>query len=108
MYLGSERVEGLFLTKRRGTVKLAIEHQTTIIPTMFFGNSRIFHVPTAKGADTWLSRISRQFRVSIVAFYGRLFLPIPLRVPLSLVTGKTVKVPKLAKGIVPTIVSNCP
>lgn len=90
IYLTNKTTEVLYLKNRRNTIKLAIKEGCCIIPTMFFGNTRIFHM--VNDGHSFLSSVSRALRMSIVMFYGRFYLPIPLRVPLKMATGSIVQV----------------
>jgi hypothetical protein len=93
MFLVSDKTEGLFLKKRFNTVKAAIEEGAHIVPTFFFGNSKILKlVGNESGPKSWISKMSRKFRTSIVLFYGRQGLPVPFRHPLRMVTGDIVRV----------------
>lgn len=43
-----------------------------IVPTFFFGNSSILKVVGAEsGSKSWISKLSRKFKASIMMFYGR-------------------------------------
>jgi len=90
MYLINDKTESIYLRKRHNTVKAAIEEGATIIPTFFFGNSRIFTVLNGQGSDSWISKVSRKLRASIFFFYGRFGLPIPYRHPLKMITGEPI------------------
>ena len=100
MFLGTTFNEGIYIKKRFGTVKMAIQEGAHIIPTFFFGNSRLFHVVGGESGDgkhvSYLGKVlqslSRSLKVSLVIFYGRHFLPVPLRVPLKMVTGNIIKI----------------
>lgn len=90
MYLVSRTEEAIYLKKRRNTIKLAIEEGAHIVPIFFFGNSNLFHV--VGSGNSWLAKLSRKLRASIVLFYGRFFLPIPFRHPIHMVSGDIVYV----------------
>jgi hypothetical protein len=92
MYLVSDTSENLYLKKRNNTVKVAIQQGAHIVPTFFFGNSKLLTVDAGKGSNSWLSRTSRKFRASVLLFHGRHFLPVPYRHPLRMVTGDVVEV----------------
>jgi hypothetical protein len=92
MYLVSEDSENLYLKKRAGTVRAAIQEGAHIIPTFFFGNSRLVTVVAGKGSTSWLSKMSRKLRASVLFFHGRHFLPVPYRHPLKMVTGDVIEV----------------
>ena len=82
--------EEVYLTARTNTIKAAIQEGCTIVPTYFFGNTRLFNIAGASGSDSWLSKLSRRLRTSIIFFYGRWFAPIPFRHPLKMVTGEPI------------------
>lgn len=92
MYLMSEDSEGIYLRKRHNTVKAAIQEGAHIVPSFFFGNTKIFNVASGSGSDSWMSKLSRKLRASIVIFFGRQGLPVPLRHPIRMVTGNIVEV----------------
>lgn len=92
MYLASDQEEGLYLNKRQSTIKAAIEEGIDIVPTFFFGNSRLLTTVGGKGSDSWVSKLSRRLRMSVIFFYGRGYLPIPYRHPIHMVTGDVVTV----------------
>ena len=104
MFLSSEEEEIIYLKKRRGTVKIAIQNQTDIIPAYFYGNTTLFDFPGSTGTsksknnnnsknnDGILSIISRKLRLSIMFFYGRFFLPIPYRKPIHMTTAEVISV----------------
>jgi 2-acylglycerol O-acyltransferase 2 len=73
-------------------VKAAIEEGAHIIPVFFFGNTRQFKIIGSPGENSFLSRLSRKLRTSIVFFYGRFGLPIPFRHPIKMVSGEIVEV----------------
>lgn len=94
MYLMNPDTEGIFLRKRQNTVKAAIQEGADIIPVFFFGNTRIFSTVGKNSSDSFMSKISRKLRASIVLFFGRNFLPVPFRHPIRMVTGRVVEVTK--------------
>eukprot|EP01039_Chlorochromonas_danica_P004959 gene4959-5444_t len=92
MYLMNRESESIYLRQRLNTVKIAIQEGANIVPGFFFGNTSIFDVIGAKGSESWLSKLSRRLRASLLLFYGRHFLPVPYRHPLRMVVGKVIKV----------------
>ena len=92
MYLASEKEEVVFIRRRRNTVKLAIQNGTHICPAYFFGNTSILHFVGSEGNDSFLSIISRKMKASVMFFYGRLGLPIPVRHPIRMVAFEVIKV----------------
>lgn len=98
MFLSSQTREGMFIKKRRNTVKMAIQEGAHIIPAFFFGSSRAFHVvggiddgKEASYLSKVLSRLSRTLKASIVLFYGRHYLPVPMRTPIKMVSGNIIR-----------------
>lgn len=92
MYLVNDKTEEIYLKSRRKTVQVAIEEGAHIVPIFFFGNSRIFRVAGQAGTDSFLARISRKLRASVVIFYGRQYLPVPFRQPIHIVAADIVEV----------------
>lgn len=93
MYLMSDTEESIFFMARKGTVKAAIQEGASIVPIFFFGNTKLFTIVGAKnGSNSWLSKLSRQMRASIVLFHGRHYLPVPYRHPLKIVSAEIVEV----------------
>lgn len=101
MYLVSEDEEAIYLRKRHNTVKVALEEGLDIIPTFFFGTSKILKLVGGKNKNnknendseaSFLAKISRKLRVSILFFYGKYFLPIPIQHPIRMVCGPAIEV----------------
>ncbi len=92
MYVTNTYEETIYLKKRFGTVKLAIQQGANIVPVFFFGNTRLFDVPGGSGTESLFSKLSRKIRASIIFFYGRQFLTVPYRHPLRMVFGEIVEV----------------
>jgi diacylglycerol O-acyltransferase 2, plant len=94
MYLVSRTEEAVYLKKRANTIRVAIREGADIVPVFFFGNSSLFDiVGGAGGADgSFLAKMSRKLRASIILFYGRHFLPVPYRKPIRMVSADIVTV----------------
>lgn len=92
MYVMNPETEAIYFKKRRSTVKVAIQEGAHIIPTFFFGNTKIFRTIDGQDSNSWISKVSRRFRASIVLFYGRNFLPVPFRHHLHMVSADIVEV----------------
>lgn len=97
MYVCNDETESLYLKKRQNTVKAAIQEGADIIPTFFFGNSRLFKIVGSGtnggvGTESFLAKFSRKFRTSIMLFYGRHGLPVPVRQHLHMATGNIIPV----------------
>lgn len=91
MFLISDDKEEIYLKKRTNTMKAAITEGIHLVPTFFFGNSRVLK-PVGQGSDSWVSKMSRKMRTSLVLFYGRWGTPVPFRHPLRMVMGEPVRV----------------
>lgn len=91
IFLMNTATESIFLKKRKGSVKAAIQEGADIIPVFFFGNTRLFHCP-ANNEGSFLSKLSRKLKMSIVFFYGRFGLTIPFRHPIKMVSGTIIQV----------------
>lgn len=84
--------ECIILKSRGGICKLAMKHGIDIVPGYLFGNSKALNVWYDRwGIMRWLSR---KLQVSIVVFWGRLYLPVPYRTQLLTVFGSPIKVKK--------------
>lgn len=68
-----------------------------LVPVFFFGNSKLFKMAGGNDPNSWLARLSRKLRMSIVFFYGRNYLPVPFKHPISLVSGPPVPVQQTAQ-----------
>lgn len=62
------------------------------MPTFFYGNSSILTAIGGKGSESFLSKLSRRLRLSVMLFHGRWYLPVPYRHPIRLVTGGVVSI----------------
>jgi hypothetical protein len=93
MYTITTTAETIFFKSRIKSVELSIINGTHIIPTFFFGNTKLFTVPDRNNSG-WLSKISRSMRTSFVIFWGRLGLAIPYRHHIHMQTGAVVYVEK--------------
>lgn len=94
MFLINNEKEKVYLKKHRGFVREAIKHGADLVPVFCFGNSRLLKVvgENNKVSMGLLKKLSRRLQASIILFYGRWGLPIPLRLPLKFVIGKAIKV----------------
>lgn len=84
-YLGSNSLlEVLKLSNRKGFVKIALKTGTQIIPCYTFGCWNVFEALHPKSLQTG----SRLTGIPLLLFWGRYYLPIPLRTPILIVIGK--------------------
>jgi 2-acylglycerol O-acyltransferase 2 len=92
IFYNSQGVECIYIKKRKGFVKLALQAGHPIVPIYTFGNTDLLH------CLNWsiLKWISAKLRVSITFFWGRWGSPIPYRKPLLLAVGRPIDVPTVA------------
>lgn len=92
MYMLDPTRERIKLLGRMGYAKIAVEQQIDgVVPVYYFGNSRCLDM----GPQS-LGKISRKWRVSLALYiYGRYWLPLPRPVPIWVVHGKAIPVPKV-------------
>jgi hypothetical protein len=75
--IGTDTTEHAFVKSRKGFVRYALTAGVDLIPTYYLGNSKLFI--RGVGNDSFLARLSRRVRASLIPFYGRGGLPIPFR-----------------------------
>jgi len=85
--------ERLFLSQRKGFIKLALREGVDIVPIYLFGNTSCLSV--MKHGP--LARMSRRLKLSFTLFWGKWFLPIPRDDNLLYVAGKAIEIPKIAE-----------
>jgi len=94
----------LTLATRMGFVKVALENGASLVPVFSFGENDVYkQVPNPKGSRTrsLQDRMQQWFGFSMPAFFGRgifnySFGFIPFRVPVNVVVGTPLDLPKLA------------
>ena len=75
------------LRRRKGFVRLAVQHGAALVPTYIFGASKLYRrIVLPKVVED----VSNYIRVSIVLFYGRLGLPIPFEVAMTYALGTAI------------------
>lgn len=90
---GKHRV---FVRRRKGFVKLAIEHGASLVPVYAFGETDMYHTSNAlMGFRRWLMKT---FRVAVPLFWGRWGTLVPYPGPLTVVVGAPIEVKKPAEG----------
>ena len=83
--------ECVYIKKRKGFVRLAIEEGSLLVPIYCFGHSQLYDV--YPGHESWIAALSRRLKFSIIWFWGVWWCPpIPHRVPLLVAIGKGIKV----------------
>eukprot|EP01103_Thecamoeba_quadrilineata_P004688 TRINITY_DN1447_c0_g3_i1.p1 TRINITY_DN1447_c0_g3~~TRINITY_DN1447_c0_g3_i1.p1 ORF type:complete len:348 (-),score=38.75 TRINITY_DN1447_c0_g3_i1:187-1230(-) len=90
IFVQSRDVEYVFLSERKGFVRMAIEMGVDIVPVYHLGNTSLFDYSNS----SFLTRWSRKLRISLVFFWGRFFLPLPYRKPVVKVIGEPIPVKK--------------
>lgn len=87
MFVCEKDREVIVLRRRRGFVRIAVEHGVPLVPVYHFGNSRLLTL-----GPRWLQKVSRRLRMSLGMVYGRLGLPLPRQMPVWTVVGEPVDV----------------
>lgn len=91
LFYSSPKQEAVYMSGRKGFVKLAMREGADIIPTYLFGNTTVLSVL----AWAPLVALSRKFGVSICAFWGRWYLPLPKPVKLVYARGRPLGLPHI-------------
>ncbi|XP_074133566.1 acyl-CoA wax alcohol acyltransferase 2 isoform X1 [Sminthopsis crassicaudata] len=93
----------LVLKKRKGFVRMALQHGVALVPTYSFGENEVYdqHIFTPGG---WINRFQEWFQSLVhvypCAFYGRGFTEnswgfLPYRRPITTIVGEPLPVPKI-------------
>jgi len=91
LFFSNPKTEAVFLTGRKGFIKLALREGADVIPVYMFGNT------TVLSALTWgpLAALSRKLGVSVTFFWGRFGLPVPNAVTIVYARGKPLGLPHI-------------
>ena len=89
----------LVLRKRKGFVRIALQTGASLVPSLGYGeNDALWQASNAPG--TWLRAVQdftrKYLSFAMPLFYGRWYLPVPRRTPLTIVTGAPVACPRTA------------
>ncbi|KAG6551380.1 hypothetical protein Mapa_007026 [Marchantia paleacea] len=84
--------ETIFLKKRYGFVRGAIEAGAPLVPCFCFGQSEVYHY--WKPSGQWYAHLSRAIGFTPLIFWGMYGSPIPYPNPMYLVIGKLIDVEK--------------
>lgn len=93
LFKSSREEERLFISQRKGFIKLALREGVDIVPLYLFGNTSVLNV--IKSGP--LAKISRKLKASFTFFWGKYSLPIPMDDRLLYVAGKAIEIPKIAE-----------
>lgn len=91
LFKSSRKEERLFLSKRKGFIKLALREGVDIIPVYLFGNTSVLTVMKTGP----LASLSRKLQVSLTYFWGKYHLPIPRNDKLLYVSGAPLGIPHI-------------
>lgn len=91
LFKSSRKEERLYLTKRKGFVKVALREGVDIVPVYLFGNTSVLSVLKTG----FLASLSRKMQVSLTYFWGKWYLPIPRDEKLMYVRGKPLGLPHI-------------
>jgi 1-acyl-sn-glycerol-3-phosphate acyltransferase len=96
VFVSNPEEEILYISKRKGFIRIAIEEGATLVPMYCFGHTQLF--TKFPHHESWIANLSRRIRFSIVFFVGHSLLPpLPRRVPLLVVVGRPFKVEQCDK-----------
>lgn len=87
--------EVIILKNRKGMIRLAFQTGASLVPCYIFGNSTTLNVFYDKKGK--MQKICRMLRIAFAPFWGRFYLPIPYRIPITAVIGTPIEVPKKEK-----------
>lgn len=93
LFKSSRKQERLFLSERKGFIKLSLREGIDIVPIYLFGNTSVLTVMKSGP----LANISRKLKTSFTIFWGKYYLPIPRDDKLLYVAGKAIEIPKIAE-----------
>mmetsp|Transcript_16821 Transcript_16821/g.27926 ORF Transcript_16821/g.27926 Transcript_16821/m.27926 type:complete len:331 (-) Transcript_16821:1837-2829(-) len=83
--------ERLFLSKRKGFIKLALRENVDIVPVYLFGNTSIL----SEWHSNFLCEVSRKTGVVLTYFWGKWGLPIPRDEQILVARGKPMGLPHI-------------
>jgi len=91
LFFSNTKNEAVFLTGRKGFIKLALREGADVVPVYMFGNT------TVLSALTWgpLAALSRKLGVSVTIFWGRFGLPVPKPVKIVYARGRPIGLPHI-------------
>lgn len=93
LFKASRTEERLFLSKRKGFIKLALTENVDIVPAYLFGNTSVLTI--FKYGP--LASLSRSSGVALTYFWGKWYLPIPRDDKLLYARGRPLGLPHIAE-----------
>ncbi|CAB1107369.1 unnamed protein product [Ectocarpus sp. CCAP 1310/34] len=90
LFLSNPSEERLYVGKRKGFIKLAMQTGSEVIPCYYFGNTTCLEILR----HPVLTSVSRKLGASITILWGRWGLPIPMPGKSLCVIGKPIGIPK--------------
>ena len=81
----------LYLKKRKGFIKLALQEGVDVLPVYLFGNTTVLSLMKT-GV---LANLSRKLQVSLTYVWGKWYLPIPRDCKLLYVSGQPLGLPHI-------------
>jgi len=91
LFLSSPDEERLYLSKRKGFIKLALREGADVVPLYLFGNTSVLSV-LRRGP---LAALSRRTGMSLTFFWGRWGTPVPRNHNILFVRGRPLGMPHL-------------
>jgi len=93
LFLSSRTHEMVYVKRRKGFIRLALERGCNLVPIYHFGNTQLFDFIGGRPA----SLLSRRFRASLLLFYGRYYLPLAYQHPVTMVIGRPIQVQQVSQ-----------
>lgn len=93
LFLSSETRERLYLKKRKGFIKLALQQGVDVVPVYLFGNTNVLSV----WKNPVLMGLSRKLQVSLTYVWGKWGLPIPRDCKILYVSGQPLGMPQIVE-----------
>ncbi|EEC44340.1 predicted protein [Phaeodactylum tricornutum CCAP 1055/1] len=91
LFLTDETDERLYLRKRKGFIKLALQQGVDVVPVYLFGNTNALSVLKTG----FLAAISRKLQISLTYIWGKWYLPIPRDCKLLYASGQPLGMPHI-------------
>jgi len=87
----------LLIKKRKGFIKLALQHGAHLVPVFHFGETELYNqIPNPPGSRTrrFQNWLKEKYGFFATYFWGRAFLPIPMKHELVTIMGRPIEVKK--------------